>query len=249
MGTRERGRSCGALRGGDKNSISFENAITKFEVTENFLAKKEKMKLLFYTRPEQHAARNMFELGVIALSNAVRNGCFDLTKWEFHGIGSVEQYKSIKLHDNIELKLLPRVSLEEYKKLLPEYDIGLSLMLTPHPNLLTLDMASAGMIVVTNSFANKNQENLSEISSNILAAEPTITDVERVLCLAVKQVKNFRNRVEGSRVNWATNWKESLNSQKIKKILQFVDSCKLTIQKLFFHTFSFTCFLNSNIFL
>ena len=33
-------------------------------------------RLLFYARPEPHAARNMFELGVLALSRALERGAF-----------------------------------------------------------------------------------------------------------------------------------------------------------------------------
>ena len=39
------------------------------------------------------------------------------------------------------MELLPRVSLEEYQLLLPGYDVGLSLMLTPHPSLVPLETA------------------------------------------------------------------------------------------------------------
>jgi len=50
-------------------------------------------------------------------------------------IGSVEDVeKKITLYENIYLRLLPKMSLNEYKDLLPEIDIGLSLMLSSHSN-------------------------------------------------------------------------------------------------------------------
>ena len=53
-------------------------------------------RLLFYARPEPHAARNMFELGVLALSRALEQGGFR-GGWELHGIGTVEKGTRIAL--------------------------------------------------------------------------------------------------------------------------------------------------------
>ena len=44
------------------------------------------------------------------------------------------------------------------------HDLGLALMLTPHPSLVPLEMASAGMATVTNSFENKTPAALEAIS-------------------------------------------------------------------------------------
>jgi len=205
---------------GEKQSFSFKNAITEIELDKE-IPKRKKKKLLFYARPEQHASRNMFEIGIIALSNAIKNDCFNPSEWEFHGIGSIKQMNNITLPNNLELKIHPRTSQEEYKKLLPSYDLGLSLMYTPHPNLVTIEMASAGMIVVTNSFENKNQDSLSNISSNIIVAIPTITDIEKVLCKAVKLSDDYEKRFNGSKVNWPSNWKDSFNSEFFNKIRNF----------------------------
>ena len=205
---------------GENNSVSFQNAITKLCVSDD-IKQRDTKKVLFYARPEQHASRNMFEVGVLALSNAIKNGCFDNGKWEFYGIGSIKPLKNIKLSKNKELKLIPRTNLEEYKKLLPQYDLGISLMFTPHPNLVTIEMASAGMIVLTNSFANKTQETLSKVSSNIVVAKPIITDVEKSLFDAVKRVNDFDSRIKGSQVQWPTNWEDSFNNEIMNKILEF----------------------------
>ena len=52
---------------GDRESWSFQNAISPVEPPdEPELAGREMRRLLFYARPEPHAARNMFELGVLA---------------------------------------------------------------------------------------------------------------------------------------------------------------------------------------
>ena len=55
------------------------------------------------------------------------------------------------------LELLPRADQRAYAELLRDHDVGLALMYTPHPSLVPIEMASAGMLVVTNSFENKTR--------------------------------------------------------------------------------------------
>ena len=56
---------------GDRASVSFQNAITPVDSPSAAeLAGRGSRRLLFYARPEPHAARNMFELGVLALARA-----------------------------------------------------------------------------------------------------------------------------------------------------------------------------------
>ena len=75
---------------GDEASASFQNAITAVRApTASHLRDRGTRRLLFYARPEPHAARNMFELGVIALSRALAEGAFT-GGWELHGIGTVD---------------------------------------------------------------------------------------------------------------------------------------------------------------
>ncbi len=207
---------------GEYNSISFENATLSFDIKEQEMSTRKKKSVLFYARPEQHASRNMFELGILALSNAIKNGCFDLKCWEFFGIGTVSGYKNIKLYENTEMKLLPRVSLSEYEDFLPKFDLGIALMLTPHPSLLPIEMASAGMIVLTNSFANKTEEKLQEISPNIIVGDPTIDGIEKTLFKAVEYISNYKQRIEGSHVKWSSDWSESFNADVMLKIKEFI---------------------------
>ena len=124
-------------------------------------------------------------------------------------------------------KMLPRMSLNEYKKILPNYDLGISPMLTPHPNLVTIEMASAGMIVITNTFENKTQKKLSAVSTNIIAAEPTITGYQNALKEGVMRTENYQKRVEGSKVKWSKNWNEAFDENKMKKIFEFLGGMDL----------------------
>ena len=168
----------GEIRGEEVEAMSFENAIVQFDPEQLFQNRKTgEYKLLFYARPEAHAARNMFEVAYLALKKAIEAGHFDGANWTFHGIGS--RHADIPLPKGHTLKMLGKFGLDEYKQRLLEYDLGLSLMYTPHPSLLPLEMAAAGMWMVSNECENKTQETFSQLSSNMLAAPATIEGGDR----------------------------------------------------------------------
>ena len=59
----------------------FENAIISYPERHKIEARANtERKLLFYARPEPHAARNMFETGFLALSHAIEQGVFSFWK-------------------------------------------------------------------------------------------------------------------------------------------------------------------------
>lgn len=198
-------------RDGGDLSAHFENAIVSYDAAEVDAALNRpgsgtaggRRKLLFYARPEAHATRNMFEVAFLALARAIEAGVFD-DNWEFHGIGS--GHGDIHLPRGFKLKMLGKFDLTEYREALLQYDIGLSLMYTPHPSLLPLDMASAGMVVVTNTCMNKTREAFSALSGNLIGAEPHIDGVCEGLKLAAGRVGDLQSRRDGARVNWAGNW-------------------------------------------
>lgn len=211
---------------GERDSISFQNSITQVgQVRVNDIANRSPKKLLFYARPEAHAARNMFEMAMMALSEAIESGYFK-DDWEFYGIGTVETSAKIRLSDGVYLHLLPRQTQDVYKDLLRSHDLGLSLMYTPHPSLVPIEMASAGMLVVTNTYANKTKNKLSAISENFIAVEPTIEEVKLGLREAAANIRDYHRRVRGSRVAWATDWDGALGGSVMAKITEFIEACR-----------------------
>jgi glycosyltransferase involved in cell wall biosynthesis len=203
---------------GDALSAVFENAISPVaapSVAE--LSGRLPRRLLFYARPEPHAARNMFELGMLALSRALEQGAFQ-RGWELRGIGTLAPGRRLALSGGARLELLPRADQREYARLLPEHDLGLALMYTPHPSLVPIEMAAAGMLAVTNSFANKTPEALKAISSNLVVAPPTIDGVANALREAALAVEDAERRVRGSHVRWSRDWDTSLGNQLLADV-------------------------------
>ena len=208
--------------GGDAASAAFQNAITPVEPpTAQELAARNTRRLLFYARPEPHAARNMFELGLLAIDRALGRGAF--RDWELHGIGTVEAGRRVSVGGGAALDVLPRAAQADYAGVLRDHDVGLALMHTPHPSLVPIEMASAGMLTVTNSFENKTAEAMAEISPNITAAEPGIEAIAAALCNASEAAGDLDRRVAGSRVGWSRSWDDSFDDGLMDRVSALLD--------------------------
>jgi hypothetical protein len=208
---------------GDASSLAFENAITAVHPPSAAeLSARRPRRLLFYARPEPHAARNMFELGVLALSRALEDGALR-SGWELRGIGTVQGGRPIELAADARLDLLPRMGQAEYARVLRDHDVGLALMYTPHPSLVPIEMASAGMLTVTNSFENKTPAAMEAISSNLITAEPSIEAIADALKSAAAVVDDSARRVAGSAVRWSRDWNQSFDDGLMAQIAAFLD--------------------------
>lgn len=198
---------------GDRDSVSFQNAITSVRPPPaSEMADRDGRRMLFYARSEPHAKRNMFELGMIALSRTIESGAFG-DEWEFFGIGSVSGRSRVALPHGNELDVLPRLNQSDYGEILGRHDVGLSLMLTPHPSLVPIEMASAGLVTVTNTFETKTADSLSAISGNLIAAEPSIEGIAAGLSAAVARSGDHDARIRNSAVDWSDDWERSLGEE------------------------------------
>ena len=96
-------------------------------------------------------------------------------------------------------------------------------MYTPHPSLVPLEMASAGLLTVTNTFENKTAEALATISSNLIAAEPGIEAVAAALCDDAAAADVVQRRLLGSRVRWPRDWDESFGVAVLARVLRLLE--------------------------
>jgi hypothetical protein len=206
---------------GDGASAAFENAITAVSPpTIAEMAGRPGRRLLFYARPESHAERNMFDLGILALNQVVERG--GLAGWDLHGIGTVQPGRRIDLGSGVALRLLSRADQRGYAALLREHDVGLALMYTPHPSLVPIEMAAAGMVTVTNSFENKTAEAMAKISSNLVVAEPTIEGIADTIAAAAAAAADYERRTRGGDVRWSRNWDQSFGEDLLGRVESFL---------------------------
>ena len=88
---------------------------------------------------------------------------------------------------------------------------------------MPLEMAAAGLVTVTNTYANKDRASLEAISGNLIAAEPRIDQIEEALASAEVMSRDFEARVEGSKVGWPDNWDRALDDATMERIGRLLD--------------------------
>lgn len=197
---------------GERKSIAFSHALCAVRTPDvEEMAARQKRRLLAYTRPEAHAGRNLFEIVVMALNQAIEEGVFDAEEWSFHGIGTLALDGSYQLSRGHALEMLPRMDIESYARKLGEYDVGVCLMLAPHPSVPPFEMAAAGLCTVTTGFDNRPAETMSAISRNLIAADHSVASVVEALREAVSRARDFEGRLQGARFGQVTDWADSFN--------------------------------------
>ena len=127
----------------------------------------KRRRIVVYGRPS--SARNCFEticagLRQWSLTRRARPG------WTIVSAG--EKHANVPLENGLEILSVGKLSLRAYADLLNESAVGISLMLSPHPSYPPLDMAHAGVLTITNSYANKNLSSWHENIWSISEVDP-----------------------------------------------------------------------------
>lgn len=200
----------GGIRSRELPCIHFNNACAANLMDRqefiNVHKQKSKKRLVFYSRPI--VDRNMFELTAKAIIAAYKEGIFNAEEWECIGMGLGEC--TLKLDQENQSICMPRMNLTEYIESVAGFDICLTLMASPHPSLIPMDLAGSGSVVVTNTFSTKTNEYLESICSNIIPSEPTLP----ALVAALKQAKEACVDLEArhnaaASMNYPRNWQDT----------------------------------------
>lgn len=163
--------------------------------------------LVTYTRV--HVERNAYDLTIDSLKVAVCENIFDDT-WKFIGLGALQSY-TINLGShcgkNVELHIKKHVAESKYFRILRTGDIGLSLMMSPHPSLPPFDLAAAGLATVTNEWQTKTEADFLNISDNFVVVKPYISNIVSGLAIAVNRSRDIAARQKGStNLKWEHAW-------------------------------------------
>ena len=173
----------------------FEHRINRLVTqTEAQMRARTERVLVAYARPEGHAARNMFEILVLALQQVCAEGLFG-SEWQFIGLGALTELAAVPLGGGHVLSMHPKMSEEEYTGYIRSMDIGISLMFAPHPSVMPFEFATTGAVVVTNTYENRSAEQLAAISGNIVAGRPSIEGISDALRRAASLVGDTARRV------------------------------------------------------
>jgi len=180
-----------------------------------------KKRLLFYARP--HAPRNLFEMGLVALRQAVDRGAFRHDEWEIGFIG--DRLPAADLGSGVVTKSYPWRDYRSYARLLQSADVGLSLMLSPHTSYPPLEMAACGATVVTNTYSVKTAERLRQLSENLLPVEPRLDAIVAGLLAAEQRTSDLPERFAGSHLSVPRDWNETFEPV-LPQLLQMWRDCR-----------------------
>lgn len=183
----------------EAQALAFRNPITGLKDIERVPVAKRKPRLLFYARTQPNEARNMYEFGLAALRLAVSRLGDRIADWELIGVGA-DRSTNIPLDEKHSLRLIQKLDSYSYREMLASSDVGLALMYTPHPSLVPIEMAAAGMITVTNACMSKDKDAFAGISDLIQVAEPNVEAIAEGLVEAIERV------LSGAVVNPAVDW-------------------------------------------
>jgi hypothetical protein len=133
-------------------------------------------------------------------------GAFDGAAWEFAAIGG--ETRTLSLPRGHVLRPVQRLAYTDYAAFLAESDVLLSLMLSPHTSYPPLEMATAGGIVITNTFSTKTAAELSAISTAIRGTPPDVDHLSTAIVKAATDVSDGRLEPPGTAL--PGSWDESM---------------------------------------
>lgn len=200
----------GGIKTRNLDYIYYDNccsaSLPTFTSFQNNYKNSHRRKLVFYSRPVVN--RNMYELGALVIIEAIKRGILNEEEWDFVGIGLGSA--SLKLTENRYLYQMPRMNLKDYLDSISGYDIGITLMASPHPSLLPFDLAGSGCVVVTNNCYNKDQSYFDDISGNIISCEPDLYALLNGIAEAVKRVPDLKTRYSNAEnMKFPKTWEET----------------------------------------
>jgi hypothetical protein len=217
----------GGIRSRGLPNVFFNNAcsshLSNWEDFARLHAAKEKRRLVFYCRPNVH--RNMFELAALAVATAFRSGILSPDKWECVAIGLGDA--TLEIGNGQRVSLQPRMSLREYIAATESFDVCLSLMASPHPSLVPMDMAGSGVITVTNTFACKDAAYFQSISGNIIPVAPTLPALLAAIDVAARRSADLKQRHSNAlNMTYPRSWEKSLTGEHQSFIQDSIAWCR-----------------------
>jgi hypothetical protein len=200
--------------------LSFSHVITPAKcATAADMASRKVRTCLVYARPERHASRNLFEIALLALRRACQQGAFD-DGWRFVGVGTMGTSESVPLANGQVLELWPKMSEAEYTQLLTSTDLGISFMYAPHPSVVPYELCSAGAVVVTNCYGQRDPAYFAAISSNFVTCRPTIDSAAEAIVAAVGRTNDHQARVANAYRPKQTKWAEVFDGRFIQTCIR-----------------------------
>ena len=154
------------------------------------VAKKQsagKKKLFVYGRPS--VERNLFFTALKTLDEAFTENILEPAEWDCYMAGQ-DGLSTIVLKSGVEINPLGKMSIDDYYRFAQGVDLGISLMLAPHPSYPPLELSSLGAAVVTTKYDTK--ADLSMYNDNLIMGNPDPEDLKKALRKAAAMQESKR---------------------------------------------------------
>jgi hypothetical protein len=203
-----------------EDQLFFEHVISTpvYASINNSSRSTSKRRLLFYARPEAHAGRNLFEIGILALRECAIRGVIGLD-WELVGIGSAVAY-DVEIVEGVIMSILPRVPQADYEQFLVNFDLGLSLMSSPHPGVVHFEWAAAGIPTIVNTTPERGREYFERFGGNLISAEPSVSGIADAIERAVKNLTRERSKPTINLSSFSGSWDEAFSKPLITEVIR-----------------------------
>ena len=189
---------------------------------DTFCKREKKKKFVFYGRPNN--PRNCYEMGMNVIKKLIDNKILQPSEWDFYSVGNM--VGRTYFQDDVYIEELPYVSVDDYKKNLYSYDLCLSLMMSPHPSMVPIDMALSGVPVVTNIYKNKTKKSLKEISKNIYSTKLNEDDLYNEIKDVLKCTNNLKERYNNANSYYPNNW-DFCFASNMENIIEYIRNIHL----------------------
>ena len=214
----------------DRDYAVFEHKINALPVQDAAAMRARSHRVVaVYARPESHAARNLFEIVVIALQTLCKRGAFG-PEWRFIGLGCLTKLPPLALGGGHELRLTQKMSEDDYAAIMSELDIGISLMYAPHPSVVPFEFATTGALVVTNTYENRSEQALTKICANIVPCEVSVAGVMNAIERAMSLVNGFDRRERQTLRPHSVSWDAIFSPDFIDSFLSAMEEKQVTAQ-------------------
>ena len=199
--------------------VTFQHRIIQLpRQTAESMAARATRTLVLYARPEGHAARNVFEIAVLALQRLCRASFFG-PEWRFEGVGALSSLPPVELGGGHQMTLREKQSEEAYQSMCGGMDVGVSLMYAPHPSVMPFEFATTGALVVTNTYENRSAAQLEAICGNIVPCDLSIESVMAAIQTAVGRLGDVEAREARALVPNTGGWQDIFNPTFVESFL------------------------------
>lgn len=191
-----------------KNPLFFEPAVNVGKRVGYAVEKQrnQKRRLFIYGRPSVH--RNLFYRALEVVDNSFASEGLEPNKWEVYMAGQ-DNLPNILLDCGVTVNNLGKLSLDDYYSFAKTIDLGLSLMMAPHPSYPPLELSSIGAVVVTTKYETK--EDLTSYNGNIVTSDSTTSSL--VSALKCASELSYAERIRNAEsTNLPNDWHSSLKS-------------------------------------